>query len=98
MEIVICVSSGWSTISNCGGMFTGTLLINSFLIADCRLPIYWALRGCTNGQSAIANRQSLEAIRFIPSQRKILAQSMALPVFRQENSAEIRMPVKDYSK
>ena len=39
-----------------------------------------------------------QAIRLVPAQRKILAQRMALPIVRQENSSQIRMIVKNNSE
>src|SRR5439155_4654022 len=49
-------------------------------------------------QFAIRNPQSLQAIRLVPSQRKIFSQSVTLPVIRQKEAAQIRMSVEDYPK
>src|SRR6266850_1172626 len=86
IEIVICVSSGRSTISNCGGMLM--VLISLFLLIG---PI--GLTGPIGRQTK--NQPLFQAIRFIPPQRKVLAQGMALPIIRQKNSSQIGMFVEN---
>src|SRR5436190_22913225 len=42
--------------------------------------------------------QSLQAIRLIPSQRKIFSQRMPLPIVGQQDAAQIRMLVEDHTE
>src|SRR5258705_4417104 len=55
IEMVICVSSGRSTTSNCGGMF-GAVLIYVFPIAYCQFPI--SRKTQVQFQLALGNLQS----------------------------------------
>src|SRR2546428_4685802 len=110
IEIVICVSNGESTTSNCGGMFTVALITQ-----DCH-------RGTETQRTSdkeISRRvlkfllvlsmsiffvplclwgELFQAVGFITTQRKILAQCVPLPVVGQKNSSEIGMALEDHSK
>src|SRR6185436_1011177 len=83
IEIVIWVSSGRSTISNCGGMFTVVLMKNR---------TYETYRTYRSSRSY---HLLLQRIWFIPAQRKILPQGVALPVLWQQYSSQVRMIVKN---
>src|SRR6185369_94217 len=39
-----------------------------------------------------------QAVRFVPAERKVFTKRIALPIFRQQNSSQIRMTVKNHSK
>src|SRR5436190_19630020 len=71
IEIVICVSSGRSMTSNCGGILA------------------------TDDTDKL---RLLQTIWLIASQRKILAQRVALPVVRQQDAAQIGVTVEDHAK
>src|SRR6266446_9930890 len=91
IEIVICVSSGRSTTSNCGGMFTALLISFRFQVSGFKVPH-------ENLRLETSNLKLLQRIRFIATQRKILAQCVTLPVVRQKNPAQVRMFIKNDSK
>src|SRR5438309_8530821 len=100
IEIVICVSSGRSTISNCGGI--EAISDFGFRISDSKTNSFHVRVQIAiapiNPQFAIRNPQSLKAIWLVPSQRKILSQRITLPVVRQENATQIGVPIEDYAK
>src|SRR5713226_3923043 len=111
IEMVICVSSGRSTTSNCGGMFTAVLI---FSVAQTSVGVFLLPlplgEGWGEDLSAHAPRPPLtppkgrgintlfQAVRFITAQRKILAQRMALPIIRQEYATQVRMTIEDNAK
>src|SRR5712692_1011166 len=83
IEIVIWVSSGRSTTSNCVGMFTAVLIGFEFQVSSfkfARPP--W-------------NLKLLQAIRFVTAQRKVFSERVPLPIVRQENSTQVRMAVEN---
>src|ERR1051325_946283 len=90
IEIVICVSSGRSTISNCGGMVAEDII--TFLIRVFRVNP-WPQIYTEN-----TDQHSFQTVRFVTSQWKILAQRMSLPIIRQENASQIRMAVENHAK
>src|SRR5882762_10489723 len=92
IEIVICVSRGRSTISNCGGMSMVDVLIGLCSV-DFSLCLF-----ASNHRLKFMLLKLFQTVRFITSQRKILSQRMALPVVRQENAAQVRMTVKDHAE
>src|SRR5712691_2672586 len=91
IEIVICVSSGRSTTSNCGGMLTALLISFRFQVSGFKMPH-------ENLRLETSNLKLLQRIRLIAAQRKILAQGVSLPIVRQKNPAQVRMSIKNYSK
>src|SRR6266511_825900 len=88
IEIVIWVSSGRSTISDCGGMFTAELInsVNSERLSVKRKASYSRLVHSLLSLFTLHfllftfHHSLFQAVRLIASQRKILAQGMALPV------------------
>src|SRR6267143_2296316 len=91
IEIVICVSSGRSTTSNCGGMLTALLISFRFQVSGFKVPH-------ENLRLETSNLKLLQRIRLVATQRKILPQRVSLPVVRQKNPAQVRMSIKNYSK
>src|SRR6185295_12042868 len=88
IEIVICVSSGRSTISNCGGMLTVELItVSSFE--------FQVSSSAVNAKLGTPNSKLFQRIRLIATQRKIFAQRVTLPVVGQKYPAQIRMTLKD---
>src|SRR5688572_25289605 len=69
--------------------------------ADCRfVSLSRRIEDRSPTRIQIGNWQSalLQAVRFITAQRKILAQRVSLPILRQQNAAQIRMPIKNDAK
>src|SRR5713226_10153607 len=108
IEMVICVSSGRSTTSNCGGMFTAVLI---FSVAQTSVGVFLLPlplgEGWGEGLSAHAPRPPLtlpkgrgintlfQAVRFITSQRKIFSERVALPIIGQEDATQIGMSLEN---
>src|SRR6185436_7405677 len=91
IEIVICVSSGRSTTSNCGGSVAE--LIYPFGLWPLVLGLC-----CSKTKVQRPKTSSFQAIRLITSQRKIFPERVSLPVIRQEDASQIRMPVENHTK
>src|SRR5574341_124056 len=91
IEIVICVSSGRSTISNCGGILAVEALMK-FRVSSFEFRVRF------NSKPETLNSKLFQAVRFIASQRKILPQCMSLPVVGQKNAAQIGMTVEDHAE
>src|SRR4026209_929053 len=79
IEIVICVSSGRSTISNCGGI--AAELINPLQSVF--------IRGNPCTQIHTYEYGSFQTVRLVSAERKILPQRMALPIVREKNPSQI---------
>src|ERR1051326_1182868 len=108
IEIVICVSSGRSTISNCGMVAVIKFRVSGFGVRVCVSKFE---PRCFDFESRVLGRITrnpkpktrnssplFQTVRFVTSQGKIFTQSVALPVIRQKNAAQIRMIVKDHTE
>src|SRR5882762_3618093 len=71
IEIVICVSSGRSTISNCGGMFTVELISFEFRVSSFKFQKPGLFK---NLELETRNLKLFQRIRLVAAQRKVLTQ------------------------
>src|SRR5215210_3228078 len=87
IEIVICVSSGRSMTSNCGGRLLIVQSPMSKVQGQCpqsKLTLdfgHWTL-------------DLSQTVRFIPAQRKIFAERVAFPIVGQQDATQIRVAVE----
>src|SRR5687768_5516746 len=95
IEIVICESSGRSTTSNCGGMLAVETLIVSHSSYSSHLSY---ASYATHGTNETFGTDSSQGIRFISTQRKILAQRVPLPIFRKKDAPQVSMSIENHSE